>query len=111
MVIQDEAISHDNIALRIGSDVLFVRHHDDCDSALVELLKDRHDFDACAAVEIASGLICEQDLGVVDQRARDCHPLLLAAGALARMLIFTPGAPDRRTDTLCFSAPLPARYV
>jgi hypothetical protein len=79
MIIQDQAIAHYNIALRVGSDVLFVRYHDDCDSALVELLKDRHDFDACAAVEIASGLVCKQDLGLVNQRASNCDALLLAA--------------------------------
>ena len=79
MVFQNHTVAHDNIALRVSCDVLLVCHHDYRDSALVELLKDRHDFDACAAVEIASGLVCEQDLGLVNQRASNCDALLLAA--------------------------------
>src|SRR5436190_21736088 len=91
MIIQDQAISHNNSALRVGGDVLFVRHHDDCDSALVELLKGRHDFDACAAVQIASGLVCKQDLWLVNQRASNCDALLLATGELTGMMVFTTG--------------------
>ena len=61
-----------NVALRIGGDVLFVRHHDDCDAALVELLKDCHDLDAGAAVEIAGRLVGKRRLsGSLIKRASD----------------------------------------
>src|SRR5438046_4310996 len=95
MIIQDQAIAHNNIALRVGSDVLFVRYHDDCDSALVELLKDCHDFDARAAVEIAGRLIRKQDLGLINQRPRYGHALLLATRKLARVMVLAPGKSHR----------------
>jgi len=93
MIIQDQAIAHNNIALRVGSDVLFVSHHDDCDSALVELLKDCHYLDARAAVEIAGRLVSKQDLGLINQSTRNCHALLLAARKLAGMMILAAGEP------------------
>ena len=36
-----------------------------------------------AGVEVAGGLVGEDDLGLGDERAGDRHPLLLAAGELA----------------------------
>ena len=100
MVIDYHAVAHENVALRVGGDVLFVRYHDDCDSALVELLEDRHDFDACATVEITSGLVCKQDLGLVNQCASNCDALLLAARQLAGMVIFAAGEADRCEDAI-----------
>ena len=38
-------------------------------------------------VEVAGGLVGQQDGGVVDQRARDGHALLLAAGEPARQRV------------------------
>ena len=65
-----------------------MRHHDDRNSALVQLLKDSHDLDAGSTVEIASRLVRQHNFGVIDQRARDCDALLLAAGELTGMMIF-----------------------
>jgi hypothetical protein len=53
----------------------------------VEALEDLHDLDAGAAVEVAGGLVGQDELRVVDQRARDRHPLLLAAGELVRRVV------------------------
>ena len=47
-------------------------------------------------VERAGGLVAEQDLGLLDDRARDRDPLLLAAGHLRRVVI----APRRQPDEL-----------
>ena len=88
MIIQDHSISHHHVALGVGSDVLLMRHHDDCDATLIQLLKNCHDLDTGAAVEIAGRLIGKQQFRIVDQRARDRDPLLLATGELARMMIF-----------------------
>src|SRR6266508_6166642 len=94
MIIQDHPVSHHDIAPRVGGDVLLVRHHDDCDSALVEVLKNSHDLDTGSAVEVAGRLIGEQYLGIVDQRARNGHTLLLAAGELAGMMVLATGESD-----------------
>ena len=90
-IIDDHAVTHEDVALRVGSDVLLVRHHDDCNSAFVELLENCHDLDARAAIEIAGRLIRQQDLGIVDQRACYCHALLLPTRELAGGMIFAPG--------------------
>src|SRR5437773_12162966 len=100
MIIQDQAVAHEHVATRISCNVLLVRHHDDCDSALVELLKNCHDLDARVAVEVAGWLICEQDLGVIYQGARDCHALLLPARKLAGMVILATSESDRREHAI-----------
>jgi len=87
-IIDDHAVPHDDVALRVGSDVLLMRHHDDCNSALVELLENCHDLDARAAIEIPGRLICKQHFGVIDQRAGNGDALLLPARELARGMIF-----------------------
>ena len=52
-----------------------------------ELLEQRHHLDAGPRVEVAGGLVGEDDCGSVDQRARDGHALLLAAGELVRVVV------------------------
>ena len=101
MIINDHAVAHDDVALRVRGDVLFVRDHDDCYAALVELLKYRHDLDAGAAVEIAGGLVGQQHLRVVDQGARDRDALLLATGKLAGMMVLSAGKSYGRQDAIC----------
>ena len=44
-----------------------MRHHDDGDPVIVQLLKNSHDFDAGSAVEISGRLVSEQDFRIVDQ--------------------------------------------
>src|SRR5207245_5038542 len=100
MIIQDHSIAHHDVALRVGSDVLLVRHHHNCDSMLVELLKNSHDLAACAAIEIASRFVCKQDLGLVNQRPRDGHALLLAARKLTWMVVFSTCKTDRCKDAI-----------
>jgi len=94
VIVRDQPVAHDDVALRVGSDVLLVSDHDDRDSALVELLKNRHNLDAGAAVEISGWFIGEQHLGIVDQGAGNCDALLLTTGKLARMMIFAAAEPD-----------------
>jgi hypothetical protein len=56
-----------------------VRHHHDAASLMVQLAQDaQHDL-FVLRVQAAGGLIGQHDLGIVDQRARNAHPLLLAA--------------------------------
>src|SRR6476646_8797780 len=95
LILPDQSIAHDHIALRINGDVLLVRDHDDGDAALVELLENGHDLDACSAVEIAGRFICQQHLRIIDQRARNRDALLLAAGKLTREMVLTTREPDR----------------
>jgi hypothetical protein len=79
MIIQDYAVTHHYVALCVSGDIGFVRHHDDGNLALIKLLKNRHDLDAGPAVQIAGRLVREQHFRLINQCARDCHALLLAA--------------------------------
>ncbi len=47
---------------------------------LVDLQQQVHDLHGVLGVEVAGGLVQQQNLGVVRQRARDGHALLLAPG-------------------------------
>ena len=100
----NDAIAHHDVAARVGRDVRFVRHHDDGDAAVVQLLENSHDFDAGAAVEISGRLVGQQHFRIVDQGARDRDALLLAAGKLTRMMIFAAGQADRLKNLV---GPLP----
>ena len=106
MTLQNYSIAHNDVASRAGGDVLLVCDHHNRDSTLVELLKNSHDLDAGPAVEIAGRLICKQHLGFIDQRARNRYALLLAAGELARVMIFAPGKPNRSKNAICSFAKL-----
>ena len=49
-----------------------------------EFLKQLEHFVGVFAVEVAGGLVSDDNLGIVDNRARDRHPLFLAARQLLR---------------------------
>ena len=63
-----------------------VRDHDD-ELIFCDLLQQIHDLYARLAVERAGRLVGEQNVGVVDDGARDGHALHLAAGHLVRRLV------------------------
>ena len=106
MILPDQPIPHNNVSLRVGGDVLLVRDHDDRDAVLVELLKNRHDLDAGAAVEIPGRFIRQQHLRIIDQRARNRDALLLTAGKLTRKMVLTTREPDRCKHTIRLFAEL-----
>ena len=60
----------------------------------VEFLQQRHDLQAGARVERAGRLVGEDQQRARDQRARDRHALLLAAGELRRLVVGALGEPD-----------------
>jgi hypothetical protein len=66
----------------IGGDVLFVGHHEDGDSRPVQAQEDVHDLRAGPAVQVAGGLVGQDDRWRVDQRSRDGDSLLLPTGEL-----------------------------
>src|SRR5512139_799847 len=53
--------------------------HDNCSSAAVQFMKDSDDFLARVRVQVTRRLICQDQCGVVNQSACNCHPLLLSA--------------------------------
>ena len=67
-VAQYAAVAHDDVALRITSDVELVCHHDDRDGALVEGFKHPHDLRAGAAVQVAGQLILSSLMSALMER-------------------------------------------
>ena len=66
-----------------------MRHHDDGASLAVQFAQQAQDDLFVDRVQIAGGLVGQNDLGIVDQGARDADPLLLPAGKVGRQM---PGA-------------------
>ncbi|MNC86055.1 hypothetical protein D3C83_16850 [compost metagenome] len=55
--------------------------------AQVDVLEDAQDVERDLGVEVPGRLVGQQDERVVDERARDRHPLLLAARELLRVVM------------------------
>ncbi len=88
----DAAVGHAADRRRMG-------HHQNRVPAVVQLVQQfEHDV-LVGFVEIAGGLVGQNQLGLIDQRARDGHALLLAAGKLARA-DDSAGRPVRRAPAL-----------
>src|SRR6266704_2932534 len=82
IIFANSPVTEDQHALRVLRDVVFVRDQHDGQSFVVQVLEDLHDLDRGTAVQIAGGLIGEENRRVVHQSASDRHPLLLSSGHL-----------------------------
>ena len=95
------AVAERHDARAVLGDVGFVRDQHDGDAALdVQALEQAHHLDAGPRVEVAGGLVGEQDRRVVDQRARNRHALLLAARQLVGMMAEPIAEADGRQHLL-----------
>ena len=80
----DLAVVQFDAAVSQAGDDGVVRHHDDGASLLMEFAQQAQDDLFVNGVEVARGLVGKNDLGIVDQGARDADALLLATGKLRR---------------------------
>ena len=87
-------VAHLDAARERGGDRGVVRDRHDRRARRVQLLQQREDVRAGAGVQVAGGLVGEQDRGAADQRAGDRDALALAARELRRRVAST-GAPAR----------------
>ena len=69
-----------NDAVGVLGDFVLVRDQDDRAALAVQLREERHDLLAGLGVEVAGGLVGQQDRGRIDQRPGNGHALALAAG-------------------------------
>src|SRR5258705_2740308 len=84
---------HDATAERVH-DLGVVRGHDQRRAELVDAREELDDLPARHRVEVAGGLVGDEDARPVDERARDRGALLLATGELARKVV----APRREAN-------------
>src|SRR5579872_2632894 len=101
--LEDDAVAHHDLALGPVGDVLLVRDHDDRAPLLIERPEHLHDLVAGCRIEVAGGLVGQDDLGVVDKCAGDCDALLLAARKLEGAVIQPLAQADSRRQ---FEAPV-----
>ncbi len=86
-------------------DVAIVRHHDDGRTQLAaNLVQQTHDLIGSVLVEIAGGLVGEQQWRSVDNGACDRDPLLLTSRELRRA-VSSPGLESYATQSLTGESP------
>ena len=77
---EDLAVADVDDAVSVLGDIGFVGDEDDGVAFCVELIEEGHDFGAGLGVEVAGGLVGEDDGRTVDEGAGDGDALALAAG-------------------------------
>ena len=90
---------------------LVVGGHDDGRAGAVDPVDQLHDPDRGLGVEVAGGLVGQQQRRVVHERARDRDALLLAAGQLGRVVVELGGEADQAQDVRHLAADLLARLA
>ncbi len=85
--VRDLAVDHLHVAMRAAREFRIVRDHDDGGAHLVDAFEQVHDLARHQRIEVARGLVREDQLGIAGNRARDRHALLLAARQLRRHVL------------------------
>src|SRR6266540_4997196 len=93
-VLDDPSVEEMNRARGIAGETGVVRDHADRGPLLVEVSQERHDGLPVDRVEISRRLVREENQRVPRDRARDRHPLLLAAGELRGEVVRAMGHAD-----------------
>ncbi len=87
-ILLDGPVAQKNDPLRVVSnELVVVRRHENGGSGAIDPQQDLEDLLRHLGVEIPRGLVREKDLGAVDDRASDRHPLLLASGERHRPVV------------------------
>src|SRR6202035_4754819 len=86
-VAEDLAVFDVDHAVGVFGDIGLVGYEDDGIAFFVEAVEEGHDLDAGLGVEVAGGLVGEDDGGVVDQGAGDGDALALTAGELVGLVV------------------------
>src|SRR5712691_915562 len=84
--VDDPAVEQVHLALGAGGALRAVGDHHDRRALLVDLVEQVHDLPCHQRVEVAGGLVGEDEAGVARQHSGDGHPLLLPARELRRQV-------------------------
>ena len=95
-------VAHDGAAVELDDpaahhvdDALVVGGHHHGGPGLVDAVEQAHDALARGRVEVAGGLVGQQDQRAVDERPGDGHALLLTARQLVREAVLLAGQADQ----------------
>jgi len=75
----ESPVAHRDPPVCARRDALVVGHDDECEPLLMQTLKEPQDLQGGSTVEVASGLVGQDQRGFVGKRAGDGDPLALAA--------------------------------
>src|SRR5437868_8147146 len=82
----DHAVSDSDHAVSIFGDVVLVRYYDDGVALRVQAVHQCHDLVSGLGIQVAGGLVGQDDRRVIDERARNRNALALTAGELIRLV-------------------------
>src|ERR1019366_6331351 len=80
LIAEDLAVANVDDAMRVLGDIVLVGDQDDGVALIVQTIEQRHNFHAGLRVQVAGGLVRQNDGRTVDQGASNGHALPLSAG-------------------------------
>src|SRR5262249_28394700 len=90
LLVPEPAVGHVEGASSVGGVVCTVRHLDDGGAFGIETTEERHDFRRLLGVQVAGGLVGQEQAGLVDDGPGHPHQLLLSAGELGGVEVLLP---------------------
>src|SRR5690242_7387473 len=84
LLVHDHAVAHVHDTARRARQLFVVRHDDERRAVAIEPVEEANDLRAGAGIQLAGWLVGKEELGLVRQRTRNGHALLLAARELRR---------------------------
>src|SRR5450755_1163847 len=75
-VANKQAVSHHDVAFAVSGDIQLMCNHDDGSARVVEFLKETHDLDASASIEVSRRFIRKDQFWFVHQRTGNGCALL-----------------------------------
>ena len=91
-------VDDDDAVVELFDQLVFMGDHDDGGTVLVDAVKQFHDLVGHLRVHVTGGLVGDDGVGVVDQRAGQSNSLLLTAGDLVRHVVCLVLQADQSQD-------------
>src|SRR5215471_717333 len=94
LLVPEPAVGHVEGASSVGGVVCTVRHLDDGGAFGIETTEQRHDFRRLLGVQVAGGLVGQEQAGLVDDGPGHPHQLLLSARELGGVKVLLSDDPE-----------------
>ena len=93
-IVFDQPVAQSHHAVAVLGDLGFMGHDDDGLATAMELVEQRHDLHGRRGIEVAGGLVGQQDRRLAHQGARHRDALALAAGELVGQVVHARAQAD-----------------